>query len=61
MRSSRRLGRRGFSLSSNFNLEIPVNMQALFEKNENSAVAAAVMIFIIFHFGMLMLFDIVKF
>jgi hypothetical protein len=38
-----------------------VNLQKLFEKSENSAVAVAVTIFIVFHFGMLMLFDIVKF
>lgn len=38
-----------------------MNMQRLFEKSENSAVVAAVTIFAIFHFGMLLLFDIVKF
>ena len=38
-----------------------MNMQKLFEKSENAAVVAAVAIFIVFHFGMLMLFDIVKF
>lgn len=37
-----------------------MNMQKLFESSENSAVVAAVAIFIIFHFGMLYLFDIVK-
>jgi hypothetical protein len=42
-------------------LEPLVNLQKLFEKSENSAVAVAVTIFIVFHFGMLMLFDIVKF
>jgi len=36
-------------------------MQTLFEKSENTAVAAAVAVFIVFHFGMLYLFDIVKF
>jgi hypothetical protein len=37
-----------------------MNMQKLFNKSENSAVVAAVAVFIVFHFGMLMLFDIVK-
>lgn len=35
-------------------------MQKIFAKSENSAVTYAVAIFIIFHFGMLYLFDIVK-
>lgn len=35
-------------------------MQKLFEQGENSAVFAAIAIFIVFHFGMLYLFDIVK-
>jgi hypothetical protein len=35
-------------------------MQKLFERSENSAVVAAVAIFVVFHFGMLVLFDIVK-
>ena len=34
-------------------------MQKLFEASENKAVAAAVALFIVFHFGLLMLFDIV--
>jgi hypothetical protein len=37
-----------------------MNMQKMFEKSENSAVFAAVAIFIVFHFGMLYLFDVVK-
>jgi hypothetical protein len=37
-----------------------MNMQKLFEKSENSAVIAAVALFILFHFGMLYLFEIVK-
>jgi len=37
-----------------------MNMQRLFEKSENTAVIAAVTIFIVFHFGILVLFDIVK-
>ena len=37
-----------------------MNMQRIFEKSENSAVVVAVAVFIVFHFGMLMLFDIVK-
>jgi hypothetical protein len=41
--------------------ELPVNMQKLFEKSENAAVSAAVALFIVFHFGMLYLFDIVRF
>lgn len=36
-------------------------MQKFLEKSENSTVVAAIAIFIIFHFGMRMLFDIVKF
>ena len=35
-------------------------MQKLFEQGENSAVIAAVVIFLVFHFGMLYLFEIVK-
>lgn len=35
-------------------------MQKAFEKSENSAVVYAVAIFIVFHFGLLYLFDIVK-
>lgn len=38
-----------------------MNMQKMFEKSENTAVSAAVAIFIIFHFGMLYLFEVVKF
>lgn len=34
-------------------------MQKLFAKSENSAVIFGVFLFIAFHFGMLMLFDIV--
>lgn len=37
----------------------PMNFQKLFEKNENSAVIIGVIVFAIFHFGMLFLFDIV--
>lgn len=36
-----------------------MNMQKIFEKSENSAVMVAVTIFIVFHFGMLMLFELV--
>ncbi len=35
-------------------------MQKLYEKSENTAVIAAVTLFVVFHFGMLYLFDIVK-
>ena len=38
-----------------------MNMQKLFERSENSAVVAAVTLFVVFHFGMLLLFDIVRF
>lgn len=34
-------------------------LQKIFEKNENTAVFVTVLIFLIFHFGMLMLFKIV--
>jgi hypothetical protein len=34
-------------------------MQKLFSKSENSAVAYAVALFIVFHFGMLYLFSLV--
>ena len=34
-------------------------LQKIFEKNENTAVLITVLIFIIFHFGMLYLFRIV--
>jgi hypothetical protein len=34
-------------------------LQKIFEKSENTAVFVTVMIFLIFHFGMLMLFKIV--
>ncbi len=37
-----------------------MNLQKLFDQSENSAVFAAVAIFIVFHFGMLYLFEIVK-
>ncbi len=37
-----------------------MNMQKLFEKNENTAVIAAVTLFVVFHFGVLYLLDIVK-
>jgi hypothetical protein len=36
-----------------------MNFQKLFEKNENRAVAVMVTLFVVAHFGMLMLFDIV--
>lgn len=36
-----------------------MNMQKIFEKSENSAVAYAVAIFVAFHFGMLFLFGLV--
>lgn len=36
-----------------------MNMQRIFEKSENSAVVAAVLVFIVFHFGMLYLFTLV--
>jgi hypothetical protein len=34
-------------------------LQKIFEKSENTAVFVTVLIFLIFHFGMLMLFKIV--
>lgn len=34
-------------------------LQKIFEKNENAAVFIAVLIFLVFHFGMLLLFKIV--
>lgn len=34
-------------------------LQKIFEKSENMAVFVTVMIFLVFHFGMLMLFKIV--
>lgn len=37
-----------------------MNMQKMFEKSENTAVMAAVAIFVVFHFGMLYLFEVVK-
>lgn len=36
-----------------------MNMQKAFEKSENTAVFYAVLIFIVFHFGMLFLFGLV--
>lgn len=36
-----------------------MNFQEIFEKSENRAVFIAVLIFIVFHFGMLYLFEIV--
>ncbi len=35
-------------------------IQKIFESSENGAVVVGVAIFIVFHFGMLYLFDIVK-
>ncbi len=35
------------------------NFQKIFESNENSAVFLGVALFIVFHFGMLFLFDLV--
>jgi len=37
-----------------------MNFQKMFNKSENLAVTAAVAVFIVFHFGMLYLFDVVK-
>lgn len=38
-----------------------MNMQKTFEKSENSAVFLAVLLFAIVHFGLLYLFEVVKF
>ena len=35
-------------------------MQKIFESSENLAVAAGVTLFIVFHFGMLFLFEVIK-
>lgn len=37
-----------------------MNFQKIFEKSENTAVVVGVALFIVVHFGMLILFDIVK-
>lgn len=37
-----------------------MNFQKIFEGSENTAVFIGVALFIVFHFGMLYLFDIVK-
>lgn len=37
-----------------------MNFQKIFETSENTAVFIGVAVFIVFHFGMLYLFDIVK-
>lgn len=34
-------------------------LQKIFEKNENAAVIVTVLVFLVFHFGMLLLFKIV--
>ncbi len=36
-----------------------MNFQKIYEKSENTAVFYAVLIFIVFHFGMLLLFNLV--
>lgn len=36
-----------------------MNFQKLFEKSENSAVLYGVVLFAVFHFGMLLLFDLI--
>ncbi len=37
-----------------------MNFQKIFEKSENLAVSVAVALFIVVHFGMLILFEVVK-
>jgi hypothetical protein len=37
-----------------------MNFQKIFERSENTAVIIGVALFIVFHFGMLYLFEVVK-
>jgi hypothetical protein len=37
--------------------DLSMNFQKMFEKSENTAVFIAVLLFFVFHFGMLMLFN----